>query len=241
MIQIQDVLSRIESLAKKYRWTLEHISCSKMSVPVLKRSGDPAAKNVYISAGIHGDEPAGPLALFCLIEKDEWPENHNLWIIPCLNPEGFTCNRRENEEGIDLNRDYLKADTPEVAAHIAWLEKQPDFDLSICLHEDWEAAGFYLYELRGEQRPSLAASLIRTVSAVFPIETAKRIDSFPAQNGVIYANDLPMRIQDGWPEAFWLFKKKGGLNYTLETASDFDLAARAEALAQGIKTALRLL
>ena len=28
-----------------------------------------------------------------------------------------------------------------------WLARQPNFDLAVCVHEDWESVGFYLYEL----------------------------------------------------------------------------------------------
>src|SRR5262249_24471650 len=63
---------------------------------------------IYISAGIHGDEPAGPLAARQLLEENEWPPDASLWLLPCLNPTGFQLHRRENAEGIDLNRQYLQ-------------------------------------------------------------------------------------------------------------------------------------
>ena len=60
----------------------------------------------YLSAGIHGDEPAGLLALHDLIRDDAWPDHLNLGICPCLNPQGFERGTRENASGHDLNRDY---------------------------------------------------------------------------------------------------------------------------------------
>ena len=63
-------------------------------------------KRIYISTGIHGDEPAGPLAALELIQCDAWPADAAVWLCPCLNPAGFALNRREHPEGIDLNRDY---------------------------------------------------------------------------------------------------------------------------------------
>ena len=61
---------------------------------------------------------------------------------PCLNPTGVSLNRRDNGEGIDLNRDYLALQSAAVRAHIAWLERLPGLDLCLCLHEDWEATDF---------------------------------------------------------------------------------------------------
>ncbi len=99
---------------------------------------------VYISTGIHGDEPAGPLAALQLLQEDCWPKDAALWMCPCLNPTGFPLNRRENAQGIDLNRDYRHLETAEVQAHTSWLQRQPAFDLTLCLHEDWESRGFYI-------------------------------------------------------------------------------------------------
>src|SRR5438552_9917534 len=55
---------------------------------------------IYISAGIHGDEPAGPLAIRQLLEEDQWPAEVSLWVLPCLNPSGSAVHRRDNSEGI---------------------------------------------------------------------------------------------------------------------------------------------
>ena len=74
--------------------------------------------------GGHGDEPAGPLALKQLLEDNQWPQAH-LTLIPVLNPGGLAQNRRENEEGIDINRDYRHFRSPEARAHVSWLEAQP--------------------------------------------------------------------------------------------------------------------
>jgi len=87
------------------------------------------------------------MAALQLLLDNFWPPEMELWLCPCLNPTGFVLNRRENEAGADLNRQYLEPTQPETLAHIAWLKKQPYFDLCLCLHEDWESHGFYLYEL----------------------------------------------------------------------------------------------
>ena len=88
------------------------------------------------------------------------PRTLDYWICPCLNPTGFEANRRENAAGTDLNRQYLQPEAHEVIAHIGWLERQPKFDLCLCLHEDWEAHGFYLYELNPDHLSSLAERII---------------------------------------------------------------------------------
>ncbi len=208
----------------------------------LPRSGraQGAAPRVYLSTGIHGDEPAGPLAVRQLLQEDQWPANLELWICPCLNPTGFALNRRENRHGVDLNRDYLHFKAEETRAHIAWLQRQPPFDVSLCLHEDWESHGFYVYELNPENRPSLAEAIVTAVAGVCPIDLSEVIEERPANNGIIRPSVDP-RSRPQWPEAFYLLTHKTPLSYTLEAPSDFPLAVRVAALVAGVHAALELI
>ena len=163
-IDIQDILRNIDALAQRTNWTLRPIAVSEsLTIPSYHRGSATGQKHIYISAGIHGDEPATPLAVLKLFQDNQWPEHLNIWIIPCLNPMGFVLNRRENEEGIDLNRDYRSLKTPLVREHTAWLDTRPRFTLSMSLHEDWESNGFYLYELNPDLQPSMADVVIRAV------------------------------------------------------------------------------
>ena len=197
----------------------------------------PHASRVYLSTGIHGDEPAGPLAMRRLLQENTWPAGLDLWMCPCLNPAGFLLNRRENPEGKDLNRQYRQPSAPETLAHIAWLERQPGFDLCLCLHEDWESHGFYVYELNPDHRPSLAEAMVARVAGVCPIDRSETIEGRQACNGVIRPN-LDPRTRPEWPEAFFLLTHKTRLCYTLEAPSDFPLAARVAALVAGVEAAL---
>src|SRR5204862_1692403 len=114
----------------------------------------------YLSGSTQGDEPAGPLAMRQLIQENLWPAHLSLSILPALNPTAFPLNTRDNCDGTDLNRQYLQPKAEETRAHIRWLEQQPQFDLCLALHEDWESHGFYLYELNPDNRPSLADTIM---------------------------------------------------------------------------------
>jgi protein MpaA len=196
-----------------------------------------ARNRVYLSTGIHGDEPAGPLAALQLLQEDRWPADTAIWLCPCLNPTGFPLNRRENFRGIDLNRDYRHFKSEEARAHVDWLQRQPRFDITLCMHEDWESRGFYVYEVNPDQRPSLAGKIVEAVAKVCPIESARRIDNWPAENGVIRPNvNLAERPQ--WPEALYLITQKTRLGYTLEAPSDFPMPARVAALVAGVRAVL---
>jgi murein peptide amidase A len=101
-----------------------------------KRTPGPRPR-IYLSAGIHGDEPAGPLALLDLLARGVF-DRRAVWLIcPLLNPAGFARRTRENADGVDLNRDYKTLCSLEIQAHARWLQRQPNFDLALCVHEDW--------------------------------------------------------------------------------------------------------
>ena len=196
-----------------------------------------SSKRIYISTGIHGDEPGGPLAVLQLLQENRWPADADIWLCPCLNPTGFPLNTRENAQGVDLNRDYLNTKTAEISAHIAWLEKQPRFDVCMCLHEDWESQGFYVYELNPDNQPSFAEPIMENVSKVCPIDMSAEIEGRPAAGGIIRPVSDP-RSRPQWPEAFYLFTHKTRLSYTLEAPSDFTLQTRVAAELAGVRAML---
>ena len=51
---------------------------------------------IYISTGMHGDEPAPPCALLRLLESGFFDERCTWFICPMLNPTGFALRTREN-------------------------------------------------------------------------------------------------------------------------------------------------
>ena len=250
-IEVETVLKDCLVAATAHGWSVEEVPAGpRPSLLTLARlspssnlpsAGTPrATRQVYISAGIHGDEPAGPLAVRQLLQENNWPPDVSLWLCPCLNPTGFAFNRRENDEGTDLNRQYLLPTAEETKTHIGWLHLQPAFDLCLCLHEDWESQGFYLYELNPDKQPSLAEPIIQRVSEVCPFDPSEMIEGRPARNGIIRPSIDP-RSRPDWPESFFLLTYKTRLSYTLEAPSDFPLDMRVAALVTAVQTAMRLL
>jgi protein MpaA len=240
VIDIAAVQRDCIAAAQAQGWTVETIHPAPRQIIALTRSAAPGTHQplrVYLSTGIHGDEPAGPLAARQLLQEDAWPPELDLWLCPCLNPTGFLINRRENREGLDLNRQYRAPEAAETAAHIAWLNRQPTFDLCLCLHEDWEAHGFYIYEQNPDHRPSLAEAVVARVAGVCPIDRSETIEGRPAQNGIIRPN-LDPRARPQWPEAFFLITHKTRLSYTIEAPSDYPLASRVTALVVAVEAAL---
>jgi hypothetical protein len=239
-IDIRKVLTEIELAAKNHGWSSEIFhNVADFKLLALYRAGraETPGKRVYISTGIHGDEPAGPLAALKLIRENHWPENLEVFLLPCLNPAGFTLNKRENAAGNDLNRDYRNPQTAEIRAQIAWLERQPQFDLCLLLHEDWESGGFYLYETNPGHELPLADKIIAAVEKVCPIERSELIEGRSAKDGIVRPNIDP-RSRPDWPEAFYLITNKTRQSYTIEAPSDFPIATRVNALVAAVNAAL---
>ncbi len=246
-IDIQATLDELRTLAMKRGWRhdcflrSERVCLEAYHRPAAPpQPGDNSAgpvKRLYISSGIHGDEPAGPLAALELIGADQWPESVEVWLCPCLNPSGFPLNSRESACGLDLNRQYREPVAEETRAHVAWLEQRPRFDVTLCLHEDWESHGFYVYELNPGRRPSLAEAIVRRVEKVCPIDCSPLIEGREAHGGIIRPA-VDVMARPDWPEAFYLIAHKTPVSYTLEAPSDFNLRTRVTALAEGVRAVL---
>src|SRR5260221_6766296 len=88
-IDIHQVLAEIEQLAADAGWERDPIVVSEShALPAFRRVVSDSRERIYISTGIHGDEPAGPPAVLKPFQQEHWPDNISLWLIPCLNPAG---------------------------------------------------------------------------------------------------------------------------------------------------------
>ncbi len=100
---------------------------------------------IHLSAGVHGDEPAGVIALLALAENDALDHRFSYRVWPCLNPTGFDAGTRENCDGVDINRAFARAGSSPEAGAVIMANRDRRFQLALDLHEDDEAAGFYCY------------------------------------------------------------------------------------------------
>ncbi len=187
--------------------------------------------HMYISAGIHGDEPAGPLALLRMLKQNSLPADMTLTVFPLLNPRGMASCKRLSAEGLDLNRDYGSFQSMETRLHRNWLQKAGlRFDLCIHLHEDWEATGYYLYELNPDREQSIAPELLEAVKPIIGIDPAEHIDGHPSAGGLIRPQDTGSRLRNGeQPEALYMLNRYTRHSYTLEAPSNMDLSQRIAA------------
>ncbi len=216
-------------------------------LPVFEISNDLIRKNVpgiYLSAGIHGDEPAPCWALLYWAEKNVDLFNHiPVIILPCLNPWGFINNSRFDQNGEDLNRLWGNHSHPFIEKIVSRI-KDLSFHLTLNLHEDFDANGIYLYEPPIEDgNDSWAREILSAGQKVLPIDNRKKIEGRFTEKGIIRPdkNNPPL---DGIPEALYLTNTYKVRNFTLETPSEESIndriASHLAMIEESIKVAFQL-
>lgn len=193
---------------------------------------------VYVSSGVHGDEPSGPQALLELLQEDFFDQRAEWQICPMLNPVGMEAGTRENGEGVDLNRDYLNRLSIEARIHVAWLEQQPVPELFVSLHEDWESSGFYLYEINAAGFDSGALDIISAASSAIAPEPEVVIDDHEVKARGWIDHPPSADWPKHWPEAIYMAERGVGVSYTLETPSSEALQRRVACHKLALKQAL---
>jgi murein peptide amidase A len=195
---------------------------------------------LYLSAGIHGDEVGAIEGLYTWAAL-EGARLTALPVIlfPCLNPHGLERNCRTDVAGRDLNRWYHRQDVPSIRAHQALLVGQR-FRLALCLHEDCDARGGYLYEFRRRGAASISAELLRAAGPELPTDALRQLGA----RGVELIGNLALGLNftrlPTFTEALYLARHHSERTITTETPSGYGLGQRARAQVAMIRRALEL-
>jgi hypothetical protein len=191
--------------------------------------GNTAGKiKVYLSSGIHGDEPAGVHALQKLLASGFFDQRAHWLLCPLLNPTGLAKGTRENFQGLDLNRDYRAIASTEARAHRSWLAAQPPYEFALSLHEDWETSGFYLYEINTSPHPCVGPSVLLKTQNIIPTETNTVLDDHQVTSPGYILHQPEADEPENWPEAIYHVKLHRVLSCTFETPSRFPLESRIQ-------------
>jgi protein MpaA len=238
----------VEQTARASEWEIRYLSpCPSSTRPWLQRpAASPGAPNLYLSAGIHGDEFSGPAAILTMLREAGFFKDFNTTLFPILNPEGLLRGVRLNVDGIDLNRDYRNSKSQEIASHIETLQTLGRFDAAMMLHEDFEGIGAYLYELNDALPSGLGAKIIAAMGRHVPIDLRPEIEEVPAEGGVIDRGKLirkygTMEDRPDWPEALYLTAHHTKICYTTETPLPFPLEHRVQAQIAAVTTLMAAL
>ncbi|MBI3441690.1 MAG: M14 family metallocarboxypeptidase [Proteobacteria bacterium] len=139
---------------------------------------DPAKKNILISGGFHGEEPAGSWGIVHFLETATAEElnSANLFFMPLVNPTGFNVNRRHNDWDEDPNQGFSGADGKKpsregqiLVDHLDRLLKAAA-DGFLTLHEDSDMKQSYLWTYEDASKPGpVTDGLLKVLGEHFPI------------------------------------------------------------------------
>jgi len=88
--------------------TSEVVGTSVRGLPmtVVHRTTEGATRRVLVIGSIHGDERAGMRVVRALRDRVDLPDQLDLWLARTVNPDGTAADRRTNDHGVDLNRNF---------------------------------------------------------------------------------------------------------------------------------------
>lgn len=203
------------------------------SIWLAKRTpAEEATRRVLLIGGVHGSEPAGTEGVLRFVEN--LAQSPDLYpgvvfdIIPLVNPWGWAHNKRLNQQGYDLNRDFASYNTQEGRILRDFLAVN-HYDMIIEHHEDSSAKGFYLYQI-ANGHDELCRKAIDGVRALgYPIENDTRMVVFRTREGILYTPLWALRLAwlGGGLSLGNYFRLTQGENaFLLETPSRLDMEAR---------------
>lgn len=144
-LSYRELVSRWKALREQMR--VREVACVGAPRTLLcVEIGASDAAAVHLAAGVHGDEPAGVLALLEMAERDAFDPRFAYRIWPCTNPTGFDAGTRGSADGLDINRTFGRGGGSPEAKAIVMANRDRKFLLAADLHEDDEADAFYAYE-----------------------------------------------------------------------------------------------
>jgi protein MpaA len=225
-------LAQIAGLNMQVYAKVENFDLFCFRSPALQSNG-----GIYLSAGIHGDEAGATEGLYhwaCLHASKlcELP----ILIFPCLNPYGLVYNQRTDSDNRDLNRCYHFDQLPRIKAQKEVIRGY-FFRLAVCLHEDYDAQGVYLYETCNGSR-GFGRELLAAAENHIPIDRrraiearcwdlfwmiARRIGNFPAL-----------------AEAMYLSRYYTERSITSETPSEYGMGVRIQTNVAILQRAIEL-
>lgn len=221
------LVRRWKELARREGWDMRVFAhADGHEVHVVETPPRPGPR-LYLSAGIHGDEPAATEALVAWCQRRApWLRRGQALIFPCLNPWGLLNNNRHDAAGRDLNRGYRRGDVPVIEAQKRLVQGRT-FDAAVMLHEDFDAHGVYLYEIPGA-RPYWGERLLAAAARHLPLEPRASVEGRRCRRGLVRTRITPETLPDH-PEAFFLHFGLTRRSLTFETPSEFSLSARVRA------------
>lgn len=215
-------------------------------------------KSILLSAGVHGDEPAGIYTILKFLEDhiEEFLDKYRFVIYPCVNPSAFEASTLETMNGANLNR-LFTPETSQTEIHLIiedLLKLNLDFQFAMDLHEAppyYEGEGYlkkdnphacWIYESRRDECERLGRGMIDTLPPDIEVCTWPFIYHDISDRGVINflaeTTGNPVYAEGTTFDAF-VFERYTGHSFTTETPTGWSMEKRVRTQLHFLLTALR--
>ena len=183
----------------------------------------PSKANILLSAGVHGDEPAGVEAILQFLERDltDLLNRFHILVLPCVNPSGYANDTRENVKDEDINRAF-KDEIPDSMLIKEQLAGRR-FDIFLDMHEDYDATGTYFYEGQRDEK-WLAPSIAQQAKEIGTLDDDVSENDIPLAEGVL-------QVDPAWAErgfTSYVYEHHTDHAIITETSSNWPLPKRVE-------------
>jgi len=178
--------SKLEAVCKKGKIQLQEIGKIN-SLPIYKIVLNPSGKRVVVfSAGIHGNEIAGPWSIIDFLNKYSFNRYPKVKIIifPVASPTAFNAKKRRNYLNRELNSLFCRKKLVRENRILFNQLKNENVFFFHALHGDIDERSFYLYNFESRVE-RIYRDLINIAKKYFPINKAQKIYNDPAVNGLI--------------------------------------------------------
>ncbi len=160
---------------------------SKVVYPPQRGSGETIKVGFF--GGVHGDEMAGTLACYELMEwaarRPSGLDDYELHFYPMCNPTGCRARTRESRAGCDLNREFWRNSTQPEVVFLERELRRECYDAIISLHADDTSDGVYGFVSGALLSEHLLEPALAAAATILPRNEAPVIDGFPARRGII--------------------------------------------------------
>lgn len=200
---------------------------------VRSQSYDISKPTVLLTAGIHGDEPAGVHAIIQFLNSDlsRYEDRFNILALPCINPSGFDTGMHNTASGLNINDHFGRqsGDTVVRAIETKLKSLRPPVFLSFDLHEDnsGDQLGCYAYQTISKGTDSIAH---RVLEVLEPTDICQQPIIYGEKNTSGVIDEVVDASQEAHGSLHWFLKANGTQHaMTIETPNMWPLEKRVKA------------
>lgn len=231
LVTSSHVQSWVDDLSKHPFITTQQIGQSREGRPItlMKLGTADDQKMIFVLSRQHPPEVTGYLAMQSFVETlaaddsiaTAFRQSFNTYIVPLANPDGVDNGHwRHSAGGIDLNRDWVNVNQPEVAAIQKFMEEkvantEGSFYFGVDFHSTWQDIYYTIDSTSRGNMPGLVPNMIVAMAKELGLDPNIRPNKMdvPSINSSRYffetfgAEALTYEIGDDTPRD--LLKKKG--------------------------------